>query len=311
MNKMASQITSLMIVYSTVYSGTDQRKHQSSASLAFVRGIHRRPDNSPHKRASNAKNVSIWWRHHVHYALVAGFLFLLADGIHLTRAATNKLVSSLQLVLRHGETSAHTDRRHRDQVATSHADPEQHQDDDDFRHPFWQQSRRKAARHSHGQNRPAYDHASGPRQGAAAPRPQQNRQSASAAYLPPHAHARRPHGWGPGNSQRLGAPNDAPQRHNAPYRPPTPLAPTNAEARSSRLVADQHRFPLVPRSPSPPNRNISGPPRRHILPAPHLNIPTVCQLCLGKDHSAVTCKSRDCVCNKCNQRGHFARACVL
>ena len=46
---MASQITSLTIVYSTVYSGADQRKHQSSASLAFVRGIHRRPVNSPHK----------------------------------------------------------------------------------------------------------------------------------------------------------------------------------------------------------------------------------------------------------------------
>ena len=40
--------------------------------------------------------------------------FLLADGIHLTRVATNKLVSNLQLVLRHGETSAHTDRRRRD-----------------------------------------------------------------------------------------------------------------------------------------------------------------------------------------------------
>ena len=41
--------------YSTVYSGADQRKQQSSASLAFVRGNH---------RASNAENVSIWWRHH-------------------------------------------------------------------------------------------------------------------------------------------------------------------------------------------------------------------------------------------------------
>ena len=49
MGTTASQITSLTIVYSTVYSGTDQRKHQSSASLAFVRGIHRRPVNSPHK----------------------------------------------------------------------------------------------------------------------------------------------------------------------------------------------------------------------------------------------------------------------
>ena len=46
---MASQITSLTIVYSTVYSGTDQRKHRSSASLAFVRRIHRWLVNSPHK----------------------------------------------------------------------------------------------------------------------------------------------------------------------------------------------------------------------------------------------------------------------
>ena len=46
---MTSQITSLTIVYSTVYSGTDQRKHQSSATLAFVRGINRWPVNSPHK----------------------------------------------------------------------------------------------------------------------------------------------------------------------------------------------------------------------------------------------------------------------
>ena len=49
MGTMASQITSLTIVYSAVYSGTDQRKHQSSASLAFVWGIHRGPVNSPHK----------------------------------------------------------------------------------------------------------------------------------------------------------------------------------------------------------------------------------------------------------------------
>ena len=41
MTTMASQITSLTVVYSTVYSDADQRKHQSSASLAFVWGIHR------------------------------------------------------------------------------------------------------------------------------------------------------------------------------------------------------------------------------------------------------------------------------
>ena len=49
MGVMAFQITSLTIVFSAVYSGTDQRKHQSSASLAFVQWIHRWPVNSPHK----------------------------------------------------------------------------------------------------------------------------------------------------------------------------------------------------------------------------------------------------------------------
>ena len=48
MGSMATEITSLTIVYSTVYPGSDQRKHQSSASLAFVR----------------AEIVSIWWHHH-------------------------------------------------------------------------------------------------------------------------------------------------------------------------------------------------------------------------------------------------------
>ena len=46
---MASQITSLTIVYSTVYSGVDEGKHQSSASLAFVWGIRQWQVNSPHK----------------------------------------------------------------------------------------------------------------------------------------------------------------------------------------------------------------------------------------------------------------------
>ena len=58
MNAMASQITGVSSVCSTVGSGADQRKYQVSASLAFVRGIHRSP-------ASNEDNVSTWWRHHI------------------------------------------------------------------------------------------------------------------------------------------------------------------------------------------------------------------------------------------------------
>ena len=61
---MASQITSLTIVYSIVHSGADQRKHQSSAWLAFVRENSPVSGEFPAQRARNAENVSIWWRHH-------------------------------------------------------------------------------------------------------------------------------------------------------------------------------------------------------------------------------------------------------
>ena len=52
---MASRITNVSIVYSTVCSGANQRKHQSSASLAFVRGIHWWPGYSPHKGSATRK----------------------------------------------------------------------------------------------------------------------------------------------------------------------------------------------------------------------------------------------------------------
>ena len=55
MSSMASQITSLTIVYSTVYSGVDERKHQSSSSLAFVRENSPVIDVLPAQRASNWK----------------------------------------------------------------------------------------------------------------------------------------------------------------------------------------------------------------------------------------------------------------
>ena len=65
MSAMASHITSLPSFYSAVYSGRDERKHQNSATLAFVRGIHPVTGEFPAQRDSNAENVSIWWRHHV------------------------------------------------------------------------------------------------------------------------------------------------------------------------------------------------------------------------------------------------------
>ena len=59
MGAVSSQITSLTIVYSTVYSDANQRKHQSSASLAFVRENSPRAGEFPAQMASNAENVSI------------------------------------------------------------------------------------------------------------------------------------------------------------------------------------------------------------------------------------------------------------
>ena len=84
MSAMTSLFTSLTIVYSTVYSDADLRKHQSSASLAFVWGIHRGPVNSPNKWpltqkmfpfddaiidhylciGETLKHISVHWREH-------------------------------------------------------------------------------------------------------------------------------------------------------------------------------------------------------------------------------------------------------
>ena len=60
MSTMASVITGVSIVYSAICSGADKRKHQSSMSLAFVRVT----GEFPAQKASNAENISIWWRHH-------------------------------------------------------------------------------------------------------------------------------------------------------------------------------------------------------------------------------------------------------
>ena len=80
MDTMASEITSLTIVYSTFYSGTDQRKHQSSSSLPFVNSPV--TGEFPTQRASNAENVSIWWRHHVPCECAAGFIETIAFGLN-------------------------------------------------------------------------------------------------------------------------------------------------------------------------------------------------------------------------------------
>ena len=86
MGAMASEITSLTTVYSTVYSGEDQRKHRSSASLAFVRGIHWWPVNFLHKGPVTRKM----------FPLDDVIMWLFTDGI-LEYISSNKIYCSFYL----------------------------------------------------------------------------------------------------------------------------------------------------------------------------------------------------------------------
>ena len=88
-----------MIVYSTVYSGADQGKHQTSTSLAFVRGIN---SEFPAQKASNTENVSIWWRHHEEFQVIHCLTHVIPRwrGEHCTRLQTFTFFIDYTLTLR-------------------------------------------------------------------------------------------------------------------------------------------------------------------------------------------------------------------
>ena len=96
MGTIASQITSLTIVYSTVYSDVDQRKHQSSVSLAFVRGIHRWPVNSPYKWPVTRKIFPF-------DDVIMINLNTLQKGLHLTHCIREYSFEKKHLLLNNGE----------------------------------------------------------------------------------------------------------------------------------------------------------------------------------------------------------------
>ena len=75
MATMASQITSFAVVYSIVYSGADQRKHQTPRHWPLC-GEFTGIGEFPAQRASNVENISIWWRHHE---------YLTPHGIHISQ----------------------------------------------------------------------------------------------------------------------------------------------------------------------------------------------------------------------------------
>ena len=107
MGAIASLITSLTNVYSTVHSGADQRKHQSCAPLAFVRGIHRGPVNSPHKwpvtrkmfpiddviMDNSAQDLSLWW------AIIPGVCFAPKGGRFVQNSGRLPLLCKIYVVV--------------------------------------------------------------------------------------------------------------------------------------------------------------------------------------------------------------------
>ena len=108
MGMMASRITSVLIVCSTVSSSADQREHQSSTSLAFVRGIHRWPVNSPNKRPVTGKTFPfddvIKQTSHLSSQNVWSYLFsvvhILISGIILGMSSAKERLSLVEHITR-------------------------------------------------------------------------------------------------------------------------------------------------------------------------------------------------------------------
>ena len=79
MSRVASQITSISIVYSIACSGTGLRKTSKLCVTGLSEGNSPVTGEFPSQRASNAENVFIWWCHHVciHVSFVYGLTFQL------------------------------------------------------------------------------------------------------------------------------------------------------------------------------------------------------------------------------------------
>ena len=207
--------------------------------------------------------------------------FLLPDKVHLTKAATNKLVSNFKLELRQGHTSAHSDHRRRGHAPDGASDEPGSSKDEvndlDVDHPFWQKVVHKSRLRKHGNSGGKPGNHGGPK---------------------PH-HATAP----PNTVQRRGVPDAIPGAHSARHRASNASGPRQP----------MHKPPNAPRNPGHHHPRPNGPvPLMAIQTRP----PTPqrpenrCQLCLGHGHTAVTCRSKDSLCYKCSQYGHLARACL-
>ena len=234
--------------------------------------------------------------------------YLLPDGVHLSRPATNRLVVNMQLSLRQGLTSAHTDHRRR---ATDQHPPA---------HASVAEMRTATIIHSGGSptKRQIEDSDKPPELTgySVPPGPQMH-------TVPVHVH-----------------PPIVPNIQLLP--PPLALIPVTASHRDLTVSEGEWRplclrileciVPLIlpilwtsppsrpiPRpAPTPPEEKptsnlpyVSNPRVKNPSDVPAVPPNTQCQLCLGWGHSAIICRSRDSKCYSCSKHGHLARACPL
>ena len=210
--------------------------------------------------------------------------FILPDGVHLTRAATNELVLNLRLELRQGEVTAHRDHRRRAEDGDPAEDAAQTPDSPeqpDLDYSFWQTVAKKF-RHRK-------------------------------TKTPPHAQQARSQPQGPPNPISVRSHHQGPRTATGSNRHPdmTSSQQTTRQARFHGPTRSQARTvptPLmdIPIRPPTPTRDMPS-----LIPiAPRANLDDIsCQLCLGTGHTAVTFKSRDSQCFKCSKYGHLARVC--
>ena len=212
--------------------------------------------------------------------------YMLPDGVHLTKAATNKLVLNLKLQLRHGKTSAHADHRRRqstpnEQNAVSEPqEPPNHDTQPSPEHPFWKTAFSKATSHH--------------------PKRQGNKRS----QAPPPRQPQAPFPSSVGHSSHYRSPN----QWRAPSYEHWPTTTSHGKRRETQSSSNQNRpKPLMSVETRPPlrplrNRDTNSTTLRH-------NTQQQCQLCLGFDHMAVTCRSKEHTFYNCHQVGHLSRAC--
>ena len=234
--------------------------------------------------------------------------YLLADGVHLTRPATNCLVSNMQLSLRQGEIFAYSYHRRKTTGQDSPTQTSVGGIGENYDHPFWWKAQQKALKGQPREQRPAASR--------------------------PHPAHRVHHAAGPpvstiGAVRNTGPHHRPPRRHAERPQRPNPRQMTPPDPRKSQAPLPSATYPPrlmdVPTQPLfPPRiREWQQPPRTYDTPqnpisrfqkpshAPTDPQGTHCQLCLDWGHSAVTCMSRESKCYAYSNYGHFARACPL